>query len=274
MAASLLVRTWNLFHGNALPPERTAYLEQMVQLVSADRPDIVCLQEVPVWALPRLARWSSMTAVGDVARRPALGPLPWPAAAGRAVTALHPGVLRSAFTGQANAMLLSPALRVLERFVVVLNPARFRRAQARWLGLELGARLAWARARTICQVVRVRLQDASTAVVANLHATFYAADERVSDAEVLRAAVFADAVACTGELCVLAGDFNVSAARSRTLADLAAAEWRFSPATSRGVDHILVRGRPAGEPVVWARERRRIAGRVVSDHAPVELAVE
>ena len=33
----LLVRTWNLFHGNAAPPERSAYLEQMVQLVSEGR---------------------------------------------------------------------------------------------------------------------------------------------------------------------------------------------------------------------------------------------
>ena len=269
----ILVRTWNLFHGNALPPERNAYLEQMVRLVSADRPDVVCLQEVPVWALPRLAEWASMTAVGDVARRPAVGPLPWPAAAGRAVTALNPGLLRSALTGQANAILLSPELRVVERFVVVLNPARFRRAQARWLRLALGARLAWARARTICQVVRVRLHDASTAAIANLHATCYAPDERVGDAELLRAAVFVDAVAGTDELCVLAGDFNVSAARSRTLAELGAREWGFSKPTAWGVDHILVRGRSAGEPVRWARERRRIAGRVVSDHAPVELAV-
>ena len=31
-------------------------------------PDVVCLQEVPVWALPHLERWSGMQAVGAVAR--------------------------------------------------------------------------------------------------------------------------------------------------------------------------------------------------------------
>ena len=65
----LLVRTWNLFHGNAVPPERRAFLEQMVRLASADRPELLCLQEVPVWALGRLAAWSGMTAVGVVAAR-------------------------------------------------------------------------------------------------------------------------------------------------------------------------------------------------------------
>ena len=36
----------------------------MVELVTEDRPDIVCLQEVPVWALKRLAGWSGMQAIG------------------------------------------------------------------------------------------------------------------------------------------------------------------------------------------------------------------
>ncbi len=60
----LLVRTWNVFHGNADPPERRAFLAQMVQVVSADAPDVVCLQEVPVWALGRLGGWSGMIAFG------------------------------------------------------------------------------------------------------------------------------------------------------------------------------------------------------------------
>ena len=50
----LLLRTWNLFHGNTVPPERRAHLEQMVRLATADEPDLVLLQEVPAWALGRL----------------------------------------------------------------------------------------------------------------------------------------------------------------------------------------------------------------------------
>src|ERR687888_2168608 len=69
----LLVRTWNLFHGNTKPPGRKAFLEEMVRLASADRPDVLCLQELPVWSLEHLARWSGMTAVTDVAKRPLPG---------------------------------------------------------------------------------------------------------------------------------------------------------------------------------------------------------
>jgi len=69
----LVVRTWNLFHGNAVPPGRRAYLEEMVRLVTGDDPDVVCLQEVPVWALRRLEGWSDMAAFGAVAARPRLG---------------------------------------------------------------------------------------------------------------------------------------------------------------------------------------------------------
>jgi len=54
----LLVRTWNVFHGNAHPPGRKGFLRKMVELASADGPDVLCLQEVPVWALPRIDDWS------------------------------------------------------------------------------------------------------------------------------------------------------------------------------------------------------------------------
>ena len=50
----MLVRTWNLFHGNTNPPRRGAYLREMVELITTGSPDVVCLQEIPVWALARL----------------------------------------------------------------------------------------------------------------------------------------------------------------------------------------------------------------------------
>ena len=65
----LLVRTWNVFHGNASPPERASFLKEMVELATADRPDVLCLQELPVWALEWLDEWSGMPSVGVVARR-------------------------------------------------------------------------------------------------------------------------------------------------------------------------------------------------------------
>jgi endonuclease/exonuclease/phosphatase family metal-dependent hydrolase len=271
--AALLVRTWNLFHGNANPPERRAFLKEMVRLAAADRPDVLCLQEVPVWALDELAGWSGMSAVGAVAARPALGPLPSTAEIGRVLTLLHQGLLRSAFSGQANAVLVGPAFRVLDERSVVLNPSGFRRAQGRWLGLDLVARLAWAKERRVCQAVRVRMENGRTMLVGNLHATSYPPDRRLADAEVLRAAWFVDALAAPEEPVVLCGDFNVPARASRTLADLAGEEWGFTEA-GEGIDHVLVRGAAASPPERWPPERRRLDGRVLSDHTPVEVRVE
>jgi endonuclease/exonuclease/phosphatase family metal-dependent hydrolase len=269
----LLVRTWNLFHGNTQPPGRKAFLEEMVRLAAADRPDVVCLQELPVWALGRLAGWSGMSAVTDVARRSSLGPFPLTAELGRKLTSINPGLLRSAFTGQANALLLSAQLSVLEHRRLVLNPYRFRRAQAQRLELGRAARLAWASERRICQAVRVGCEG-RTFVVGNLHATSYPADRRLADAELLRAAVFVDGIALPGEPVLLCGDFNLSVRFSHTLAELMTSEWGFSGASPTGIDHVLVRGFRSGEPQIWPRERRLYGDRLLSDHAPVEVEVE
>jgi endonuclease/exonuclease/phosphatase family metal-dependent hydrolase len=268
----VLVRTWNLFHGNATPPEREAFLEEMVRLASADEPDVLCLQEVPVWAIDRLGAWSGLAAFGDVAARPSLGPFPSTAAGGRALTSLDHGLLRSAFTGQANCVLVSPRLRAAAEPALVLNARGFRRAQARWLRLDLVARLAWARERRVCQAVRVAGDDGGTILVGNLHATSYRPDERLADAELLRAASFVDGLAGPDEPVALCGDFNVTAARSRSLTDLCGPEWGFA-GPGPGIDHVLVRGTPASQPERWPDERRRVDGRLLSDHAPVEVTL-
>jgi endonuclease/exonuclease/phosphatase family metal-dependent hydrolase len=269
---TLLVRSWNVFHGNAVPPERNAFLDAMVRLAASDRPDVLLLQELPPWALERLDDWSGMAAVGAVAARPSLGPLPSTAAIGRAVTSLNHGLLRSAVSGQANAILVSPSLRIVDWELLVLNAHAFRRAQARWLRLALAPRVAWANERRVCQALRVRLTDGSTMLVANLHATSYPPDERLADAELLRAAQFVDALAEPDEPIVIGGDFNVTAARSWTLSALPGAEWGFSK-PGPGIDQILVRGAPSTPPARWPPERRTIGGRLLSDHAPVEVRV-
>ncbi len=115
----MLVRTWNLFHGRPSPPGRPAFLRQMIELVTRDRPDIVCLQELPVWALRHLENWSGMHATSAVARPPLL-----PVGA-RAVTALHHGLLRSAFSGEGDAILTRGAARDLGEHVV--GQAKLRR---------------------------------------------------------------------------------------------------------------------------------------------------
>jgi len=268
----VLVRSWNVFHGRTQPPGHDDHLEGAVRLASGDAPAVLCLQEVPVWALARLAEWSGMTALGDVTRPATFGPLPIPAELGRRLTELAPPIARSAFSGQGNAILLDPGLRVLSRRRIVLNDRRFRRAQARRLGLDLVTRLAWAKERRVCQAARIALPDGRTALVANLHATSLASCRRLTDAELLRAACFADALAEPGDVLVLAGDFNATPERSRTLAELTGPLWGFS-AAGPGIDHVLVRGADVSPLHVWPEERRRLGGRLLSDHAPVELVV-
>jgi endonuclease/exonuclease/phosphatase family metal-dependent hydrolase len=253
----MLVRSWNLYHGHTSPSGRRSYLEEMVRLASDDHPDVVCLQELPAWALPHLAAWSRMTAVGDIAQRPRIGPLPIPTELGRRLTSLNPGLLRSAFAGQANAILLAGGAGVVRHEVLVLNPSSFRREQARVLSLDLVARLAWSKERRICQAVRL----ANGLVVANLHATSSPGDARIPAAEIRRAVGFVESLAREGDTVVIAGDFNVAGAD-------AALDGYSEPGP--GIDHIAVRGggRP---PTVWPDDRRRQDGRLLSDHAPIEL---
>lgn len=266
----MVVRTWNLFHGNAKPPRRRDFLEEMVRLIAAGGPGLVLLQEVPVWALGHLADWSGMTVVGDVAAPPTLGPFPSSASIGRALTSLNHGLLRSAFSGQANAILVSRELAVLDHERLVLNPRSFRRRVARETGLDVVARLAWAAERRVCQAARIRLPDTRTLLVSNLHTTSYPADDRLPAAELLRAATWLDGLAREDEPTLLGGDLN-QRADSSALRALTGPEWGYSPAAS-GIDHLLVRGAELEAPAErWPEERRRLDGVLLSDHAPWEL---
>jgi endonuclease/exonuclease/phosphatase family metal-dependent hydrolase len=258
----MLIRTWNLFHGNECPPGRRSHLEEMVRLASVDGPDVLLLQELPVWALGEVGGWSGMTAVADAARPPRLGPLPIPVGLGRALTSLHPGVLRSALAGQGNAILLGRGFRAADRHVLALNPPAFRRRVARDLGLDVVERLAWAKERRICQAVRAERDGGGSLVLANLHATG-SGDRRIPAAEIERAATWAGSFAREGEPVVLGGDFNV---------ERPSLEGYSEPGP--GIDQVLVRG-PRPSPLrIWPDERRRVAGILLSDHAPVDLEVE
>jgi len=234
----LLVRTWNLFHGNAVPPERRSFLEEMVRVGTADEPDVLCLQEVPVWALAHLGAWSGMTAITAVAARPRL----LSAELGRLITDANHGLFRSAFTGQANAVLVQRSFRVRDERAFTLS----RRGEGE---------------RRVCQAVRL----AEVGLVGNFHATGASADDQF-----LRAAAFVDALAQRDEPVILCGDANVVPGQGTTYDELR--EWGFSE-PAPGIDQIVVRRLPSTPPLVWPEERRRVGGRLLSDHAPVELHV-
>lgn len=227
----LLVRSWNLFHGNAVPPDRRSRLRAMIELAVADAPDVVCLQEVPVWALARLEEWSGLHLAAAVARRPLL-----PARLAGAVTRLHNGLFRSAVAGQANAILAGRGVE----------------ATAEWPLSERGVE------RRVAHAARL----AGGIVVANLHAT--AGRPELAAAEIVKAEAFVDGFAGQGEPRVLAGDFNVRPAHMPELPGWSAVGPGIDHVLVRNAE-------PVGRLEVWPEERRRAGARLLSDHAPVEL---
>ena len=236
----LLVRTWNLYHGRTHPPSADLHLEQMIRLVTADAPDVVALQEVPLWAVRRLEGWSGMSTSWAMTMPALLGPL------ARRITARDPRRFRSSFTGQANALLVNPHFDAVQHRRVVLNP-----------GLSRTDWLMRGGQRRVCHALEVAT-PVGTLVLANLHAS-NSPDRRLVGEEIQRAAAFL----AGGNRCVLCGDFNV---RRHTVPG-------FTEPIG-GIDQVLVRGLAlARDPEAWPVERRSIDGVVLSDHAPVEAVV-
>ncbi len=236
----LLVRSWNVYHGRTHPQSSRLRLEEMVRLVTADAPDVVALQEVPLWAVRRLDDWSGMSASWAMTMPTLLGPL------ARRVTAADPVRFRSSLTGQANALLVNPHFDVGRHRRAVLNPDV---SHTEWL-FRGGQR-------RVCHSLEVDVAG-ERIVLANLHASNNP-DRRLVDEEIERAAAFLAGV----ERCVLCGDFNV----------------RLHPVPGftdpiDGIDQILVRGAELERgPEAWTEERRRVNGVVLSDHAPVEAVI-
>ncbi len=201
-----------------------------MELVCHDSPGVVCLQELPLWALDRLEGWSGMRIFPAVARRPRV-----PSRLGVFLTRLHHGFFRSALVGQANAILVARSL------------------EAQNLGLSRISDPG--HEPRVVQVVRV----AERYVIANLHASTTDAAALV---EVGRALAFAETQARPDDAVILAGDFNLSDFHLESYTEPAG-----------GIDHVLVRGVPVGDALVWPVARRTRAGRVLSDHAPVEVAI-
>ena len=223
----MLVRSWNLFHGRTHPPGARIHLREMVELAVRDDPDVLCLQELPLWSLGRLEDWSGMRALSAVAKRTLV-----PRRLGGLLQRHDPRRFRSGVTGQANAILLSPQVVPLaHRSVRVSLPGRERR---------------------VCHAVRL-----DGIVIGNVHASNEFRRPEVPRAELERAHALVQELASRGEARVLAGDFNL----------------RAPELPGPNIDHIVVAGRDHGPLEVWALERRRHNGAVLSDHAPVEMTI-
>lgn len=149
----------------------------MVRLATADRPDVVCLQELGVWSLSCLEGWSGMHATSAIARSPRL-----PARLAGVVTRLNQGFFRSALEGQGQAILT--------------------RGPAERLGVLCVSEAS--REPRIVHAVRY-----GGFVIGNVHATNDFRDPGVPRAEIERASAFLDTLARPGEPRILAGDFNL-----------------------------------------------------------------
>ena len=207
----------------------------MIRLVSSDGPDVVALQELPLWSLRFLERWSGMTARSARAMPALLGPL------GRLAARLDPVRFRSAATGQANAILVNPHFDVGEHRSLVLNP-----------DLSWRARLFDWEHRRVCQSLEIEPPTSGKVVVGNLHSAPNREQVRIATE------FFADA-----ERCILCGDFN-----------LERFEVAGFSAPIAGLDQIYLRGLDFSQPpLAWPEERRRVGGALLSDHAPVEAVI-
>ncbi|MEI8104910.1 MAG: endonuclease/exonuclease/phosphatase family protein [Actinomycetes bacterium] len=270
----MLVRTWNLCHGNTVPLGRKAYLREMVELATADQPDIVCFQEVPAWALEKMGEWTGMTSTSARARGATVGPVRIPSGVGKALTSLNHGKLRSAFSGQGNVILVPHDARITGEKTITLNTNPFCEEEGKKLGLDEKMMRWWEHERRVCQIAHVELASGRRLLVANLHATSYPKDVRLPDAELRRATRFIDRQSEIDEVVVAAGDFNITRADSKTIVTLLALpkDDRWSD-TGPQIDHVLVRGAATGSVRVWTDEERVFDGKLLSDHAPVDVDV-
>ena len=175
----MLVRSWNLVHGRTHPPGARIHLREMVELASRDAPDVICLQELPLWALGRLEEWSGMNVVTAVAKRTLV-----PRRLGGLLQRRDPRRFRSGITGQANAILLAPSLVPLEHRTTRIS--------------ERG------RERRVCHAVRL-----DGIAIGNVHASNDFRHPEVPRAELRRAHALVQKLAAAGEARVLAGDFNL-----------------------------------------------------------------
>jgi endonuclease/exonuclease/phosphatase family metal-dependent hydrolase len=103
---AVLVLSWNLFHGRAVPEERRSLLAEFASRLASWEWDVALLQEVPPWWPPRLAAECQASA------RSALTSRNWLLVLTRPIAERRPDLIRS-WGGGANAILVRGE-RVLE----------------------------------------------------------------------------------------------------------------------------------------------------------------
>ena len=271
----MLIRTWNLNRGHTQRAGAGNHVREMVALITAGSPDVVCLQDVPAWALDSIGAWAQMNAVAVRARGPHVGPLPVPAPLGRVLSAPHSGWLSPAFAGRGNVILFPLAAKLRSTKTITLNTNVFCEERGAALGLARNQMRRWERERRICHLVQYELPNRRRFLVATLHATSNPGDIRLAEAELRRATSFVDRRAEVEEIVIVAGDFNLSRSQSALIAELESLppESRWDDRGAH-VDHVLLRGAGAASARVWTLEERTVRGAALSDHYPIEIVID
>ena len=231
------MRTWNIAHGVDVPPadrdyahERRKHLPEMARMMVADAPDLILLQEVPVWAGPLLAEHTGMA----VTMAPAYGAhvpflhVPLPLAVGAALGNALPDLIRTQFEGQANALLYGPDLLLVSARRALLNERHRLRGEPR-----------------VAQLARLRHRRAGREfAVANIHA-----DHGDNRQQMERAGFLLERFA-RGAPAILAGDFNAGPS-SPSVRALEGRGWQRGPGRRPHRPHLRprLRHRRAVHPV-------------------------
>ena len=213
----MLIRTWNLNLGNTVPKGRKPRVQEMVELITAETPDIVCLQEVPTWAIRQLGRLSGgmqvATAVGK--KEPKLGAIPISAGLGKTLAAPNAGKRSKKYAGKANAILFPKQATVRSHKTITLNTNPFVEDRGAQVRASRRSRCSGGSANAVfLQVLQYEMPDRQRYLVANLHTTS-TGDLRIPDAELRRAIYFVTRAAELEEALIVLGDFNITRVPSR-----------------------------------------------------------
>lgn len=270
----MLIRTWNIHLGNTVPPRRKQHVQEMVELITAGKPDIVALQEVPTWAVKHLGEWSGMQVASARAKRPKLGKIPISAGLGRSLAAPNAGKRSKKYAGKVNAILFPKDAIVRSHKTITLNTNPFVEDRGALFGLTKKQMLWWEKERRVCQVLQYELPNRQRYLVANLHATS-TGDLRIPDAELRRAINFVIRQAELEEALIVLGDYNILRAQSTTTSELmnALPEDRWMSSGPQ-VDYVLLRRAINTSVRVWSEQERAYDGVLLSNNPPVEATVE
>lgn len=257
MSDDLRVLTWNIFHGQdgaRLRPGVAAILgkrpvddgtfihrnrkwvDEMADVIAAQSPTFVALQEVSPQAVDRLAARTRMHAVHAL-MRPLIGPTRlrgW-------LADRNPDLWRT-HEGTCNVILASSDWTLTDRWTIRHNPPLFAFRHGRRLRIGLRERIHWIlEPRRLVGARFTRASDGAAVTVVSLHChnslvwdVIGAEMERVMPQIIRRTPV--------NEPLIVAGDFNAAGAHHPALIAVMSAGLAESTLDRLFIDHIFQRG--------------------------------